>query len=99
MRRNLVAKSRSGAPRCVHRMLRRAGPLWAGRCRRENGLAVLPPGKSRGLFFCTITFPAELVIRARRGSAFSAQPPDRLVKDIAFVDREALQPRQRDLVE
>ena len=31
-------------------MLWRAGPLWAGRCRRENGLAVLPPGKSGGLF-------------------------------------------------
>ena len=30
---------------------RRAGPLWAGRCRRENGLAVLPPGKSGGSFF------------------------------------------------
>jgi len=34
-----------------------AGALCAGHRRRENGVAVLPPGKSGGLFFLP---PAEL---------------------------------------
>jgi hypothetical protein len=55
---------------------RSAGPLWAGRCRRENGLAVLPPGKSRGLFFW---------------SALAPQSPRHLFEYGALVARQALE--------
>src|SRR4029079_18620546 len=61
-----------------------AGPLWAGRCRRENGLAVLPPGKSGGLFLLVPLAPQAL---------------RHLVEQGTLGGRQALEPFQRDLVQ
>ena len=71
-------------------MLRRAGPLWTCRCRRENGLAVLPLGKSRGRFFFAL---GAFVLR------FAPESARHLVQHGAFVTRETLEPGRRYLVE